>query len=166
MKNLIFWFFIGGILFILIYYGIQKLIKYFSKLEEQLKATSFKCLDGHVVRSKGESIIDNYLHKLGLAHKYENTIKIKGEKVKYDWYLTDYDIYIEYWGFFGKAYLKRKQEKIHLYKKGKLKLISVEDIMLADIYTNLEKELGKFIELGELKKYCPNCGNELDNRLF
>ncbi len=45
-------------------------------------------------------------------------------------------------------------------------MISVEDIMLADIYTNLEKELGKFIELGELKKYCPNCGNELDGRIF
>jgi len=37
-----------------------------------------------------------------LAHKYEKTIKIKGEKVKYDWHLTDHDIYIEYWGFFGK----------------------------------------------------------------
>jgi len=165
MENLLFWFIIGGIVFILVYYGIQKLIKYFSKPEEQLKATSFKCLDGHVVRSKGELIIDNYLHKLGLAHKYEKTIKIKGEKVKYDWYLTDHDIYIEYWGFFGKDYLKRKQEKIHLYKKGKLKLISVEDIMFADIYSNLEKELGKFIDLDGLKKYCPNCGNELDGRI-
>jgi len=102
---------------------------------------------------------------LGLAHKYEKTIKIKGEKVKYDWYLTDHDIYIEYWGFFGKEYLKRKQEKIHLYKRGKLKLVSVEDIMLADIYNNLEKELGKFIDLGGLRKYCPNCGNELDGRI-
>jgi len=45
-------------------------------------------------------------------------------------------------------------------------LISVEDIMLANIYSNLERELGKIIELGELKKYCPNCGNELDSRLF
>ena len=106
MENLLFWFIIGGIVFILVYYGIQKLIKYFSKSEAQLKATSFKCLDGHVVRSKGELIIDNYLHKLGLAHKYENTIKINGEKVKYDWYLMDHDIYIEYWGFFGKVYQK------------------------------------------------------------
>jgi len=103
---------------------------------------------------------------LGLAHKYEKTIKIKGEKVKYDWYLTDHDIYIEYWGFFGKKYLKRKQEKIYLYKRGKLKLVSVENIMFTDIYSNLEKELGKFIDLGGLKKYCPNCGNELDGRII
>jgi len=41
----------------------------------------------------------------------------------------------------------------------------VEDIMLADIYSNLEKELGKFIDLGGLKKYCPKCGNELDGRI-
>jgi len=41
MENLLFWFIIGGIVFIQVYYGIQKLIKYFSKPEEQLKATSF-----------------------------------------------------------------------------------------------------------------------------
>ncbi len=37
--------------------------------------------------------------------------------------------------------------------------------MFTDIYTNLEKELGKFIDLGELRKYCPNCGKELDGRI-
>jgi len=66
MENFLFWFIIGGIVFILVYYGVQKLIKYFSKPEEQLKATSFKYLDERVVRSKDELIIDNYLHKLGL----------------------------------------------------------------------------------------------------
>ena len=34
--------------------------------------------------------------------------------------------------------MKRKEEKLSLYRKGKLKLISIEDIMLKDIYTNLE----------------------------
>jgi len=29
----------------------------------------------------------------------------------------------------------------------------------------LETELGKFIDLGGLKKYCPKCGNELDGRI-
>jgi len=37
--------------------------------------------------------------------------------------------------------------------------------MLADIYSNLEKELGKFIDLGGLKKYCIYCGNELDGKI-
>ena len=38
--------------------------------------------------------------------------------------------------------------------------------MFTDIYSNLERELGKFIDLGGLRKYCPNCGNELDSRIF
>jgi len=41
----------------------------------------------------------------------------------------------------------------------------MENIMFTDIYTNLEKELGKFIDLGGLRKYYPNCGNELDGRI-
>ena len=35
--------------------------------------------------------------------------------------------------------MKRKEEKLRLYRKGNLELISIEDIMLKDIYSNLEK---------------------------
>ena len=61
--------------------------------------------------------------------------------------------------------MKRKEEKLRLYRKGKLKLISIEDIMLKDIYTNLESELNRFIKTDTIKRHCPNCGIELDNRL-
>ncbi len=131
------------------------------------RATSFKCLDGHIVKSKGELIIDNHLYRLGLAHEYENTIRVKGDPIKYDWYLPKYDVYIEYWGYYGKEYMKRKVEKLGLYRKGKLKLISIEDIMLKDIYSNLIGELTKIIKLDKSsnsKIHCPNCGKVLDNR--
>ena len=87
--------------------------------------------------------------------------------LKYDWYLPKYKTYIEYWGYYGKNYMKRKDEKLNLYRKGKLKLISIEDIMLKDIYSNLEKELNRFIKKDKIvsdKKHCPNCGIELDIR--
>ncbi|KKL78260.1 hypothetical protein LCGC14_2026630 [marine sediment metagenome] len=112
-------------------------------------------------------MIDNHLHRLGLEHEYENTIRVRGLPIKYDWYLPKYKTYIEYWGFYGKKYMKRKAEKLQLYRKGNLKLISIEDIMLKDIYTNLEKELNKTIKIKNLnveKKHCPNCGVELDKR--
>ncbi|KKM94348.1 hypothetical protein LCGC14_1199160 [marine sediment metagenome] len=112
-------------------------------------------------------MIDNHLHRLGFEHEYENTIRIRGHPLKYDWYLPKYKTYIEYWGFYGKKYMKRKAEKLQLYRKGNLKLISIEDIMLKDIYTNLEKELNKTIKIKNLnieKKHCPNCGVELDKR--
>ncbi len=63
--------------------------------------------------------------------------------------------------------MKRKKEKLDLYRKGKLNIISIEDIMLKDIYSNLENELAKNIKADNIisnKKYCPSCGVELDNR--
>ncbi|UCC19946.1 MAG: hypothetical protein JSV62_01315 [Promethearchaeota archaeon] len=131
------------------------------------RASSFKCLDGHIVKSKAELIIDNHLYRLGFEHIYENTIKIRGKPIKYDWYLPKFDIYIEYWGYFGKKYMKRKAEKLELYRKGKLKIISIEDIMLEDIYSYLENMVVKFIQ-SEIKifkiKHCNNCGIALDDR--
>jgi len=36
--------------------------------------------------------------------------------------------------------------------------------MLKDIYTNLEKELNRFLKKDAIKRHCPNCGIELDKR--
>jgi len=165
--------FVGIILvliFILIYYSAKKLIKKNKKSRKEDSTSKFKTLDGHIVRSKGELIIDNYLYILGFNHIYEKKIKILKNQVKCDWYLPDYDIYIEYWGFHGKKYLKRKKEKIKLYKKAKLKLISIENYMFSDIYTNLNKKIKRYINTKKLnypevlKRYCFNCGIALDNR--
>ena len=169
MSELLFFFIAGGILFLIIFIlffiGIKKLKKLLIKKGKIKRPTSFKCLDGHKVRSKGELIIDNHLHRLGIKHIYEDTIKVHGKPIKYDWYLPDHKVYMEYWGFYGKLYERRKQEKIRLYKKGNLSLISVEDIMLADIYPNLEKELNKYMKIeNTVSKFCPNCGEKLDER--
>lgn len=171
LSQLVVYFILGGIVFVLcfgiIYLIILKILKFRKQKYLPQRATSFKCLDDHIVKSKGELIIDNYLHHLGLNHEYENTIRIIGKSLKYDWYLPELDVYIEYWGYFGKDYMKRKEEKLDLYRKGKSKLISIEDIMLQDIYSNLETELAKYIEFNEktaVKKYCPNCGFKLDKR--
>lgn len=173
MSKILTFFVLGGVIFvvcfIVITWLILKIKKLLSKKYVPQVATSFKCLDGHIVQSKGELVIDNHLHRLGLDHEYENTIKVRGKSIKYDWYLPEYKTYIEYWGYFGKDYLKRKEEKLELYQKGKLKLISIEDIMLKDIYSNLEKELAKVIKMDKIsqeKKYCPNCGIELDKRIL
>jgi predicted nuclease of restriction endonuclease-like RecB superfamily len=163
-------FIIGGFVFVtcfaVAYWIVRRILKYFKRKYIPKIATSFKCLDGHVVRSKGELIIDNHLHRLGIEHEYENTIRVRGMPIKYDWYLPKIKIYIEYWGYFGKDYMKRKEEKLRLYRKGKLKLVSIEDIMVKDIYTNLEKELNKFMKKEAIKRHCPNCGVELDKRFY
>jgi len=155
------------IVFIIIYICIRKLLKTLKRPEKQEKILYFKCLDGHIVKSKGELIIDNYLFFLGLNHIYEKRVEVNGQTIICDWHLPEAQIYIEYWGYFGKAYIKRKKEKIKLYKKGKLKLISIENGMFKDIYTVLNDKLKKFIKLNKLNKiknFCPSCGIELDER--
>jgi predicted nuclease of restriction endonuclease-like RecB superfamily len=155
---------IAGIIFllilILIYFGIKK-YKNKSKFNKKTeKISTFRCLDGHLVKSKGELIIDNYLFFLGIQHIYEKVISLRGNKVKCDWYLPKYDIYIEYWGYYGKRYNKRKKEKLRLYQKENIKIIS----------TNINKMLKKYIKNYKEnywkaeKKYCYNCGKELDER--
>ncbi|MFX0042516.1 MAG: hypothetical protein ACFE8L_06360 [Candidatus Hodarchaeota archaeon] len=155
------------IIFIVIYIIIRRLLKNLRKPERQEKIVYYKCLDGHIVKSKGELIIDNYLFLLGLNHIYEKKVKVNGHTIKSDWYLPDAQIYIEYWGYFGKTYIRRKKEKIKLYERGKLELISIENGMFKDIYTVLNEKLKNFIKpntLNHLKSFCPSCGIELDER--
>ncbi len=172
METYLAYFFIGGIicvlLFIVFYYSIKKILEKWQRKYVPTRATKFKCMDGHVTRSKGEMIIDNALTYFNIKHEYEKEITIHGSPVKYDWFLSEYDVYMEYWGYFGKQYFNRKKEKLLLYKKGKLNLISIEDIMLENIYENLKNLLKKYMtsEKWEEKNfYCPNCGTRLDNRL-
>ncbi len=165
------WILIGGLIFgalaAVIYYLINLISKHIRDKYTPERATKFKCLDGHITQSRGELIIDNHLTRLNIEHEYEQTIQVRGHSIKYDWYLPEYDVYIEYWGYFGKDYMARKEEKINLYKKGNLNLISIEDVILEDIYTHLENQLRQYIPIEELKKrkqFCPNCGEQLDAR--
>ncbi|MFX1389093.1 MAG: hypothetical protein ACFE9Z_03405 [Promethearchaeota archaeon] len=171
MDNALWFFILGSIFFAfcfsIIYWLILKILKYWKNKYQLVKASYYTCLDGHVVKSRGELIIDNHLYRLGISHDYENKIKIKGKSLKYDWYLPDINVYLEYWGYFGKDYMKRKKEKLELYQKGNLNLISIEDIMLQNIYFNLETQLEKYVKISQtslIKKYCPDCGVLLDSR--
>ena len=123
-----------------------------NKSSQYIQVKKYTCLDGHVVKSKGEMIIDNYLYFLNIYHKYEKSIYINGSKIKYDWYLPKYNVYIEYWGYGGKTYEIRKRQKLRLYKKAKLNLISIENYMFYDIYSEFDRLLKKYIDIKRLKK--------------
>ncbi len=168
MNGTLIYILVGGVFFITIFiilsYIIKKLRRYLDRKYLPETATSFKCIDGHIVRSKAELIIDNFLYAHNITHEYERKIKVHGKPILSDWYLPEFEVYIEYWGFYGKDYMKRKEEKIRLYKKGKLKLISIEDIMFTNINENLEDLLKQYVKLNSSKKHCPNCGWTFDER--
>lgn len=147
-------------------------IRYLTKRRKNAQEfiSTYKCLDGDIVKSRGELIIDNLLTELWIEHIYEKVIYIKGNKIKCDWYLPNFEIYIEYWGLEGdKDYLKRKNQKIKLYNKGNLKLISIENADFKDIYKNFKEKFKKFdlnLDPHISNRHCPNCGAELDSRFL
>lgn len=104
-------------------------------MQEQIPRSK-KCVDGDLVRSIGEILIDNWLHSNNIKHQVEQKIPIP--QLKYcDWYLPDYDTYIEFWGDIHTKYPEARRVKERLYQKNKLKLVSIE---IADI-DNLDEIL-------------------------
>lgn len=83
--------------------------------------------DGHMVRSKAEMLIDNWLYMAEIVHAYERKLPIE-EDVYCDFYIPTGKVYIEYWGYENDPkYLARKKKKIELYNKYGFNLIELQD---------------------------------------
>jgi len=125
---------------------------------------AYICDDGHKVRSLSELVIDNALSKYNIKHNYEDYISKKSDepKFKYDFYLPDYDVYIEFFGFSGRNYFRNKKIKENFYKQKNLKLIVFEPKDLAEINKSLREKL--IIKKFDKNKFCPRCGCNLDER--
>ncbi|MBQ3589828.1 MAG: hypothetical protein II980_05185 [Clostridia bacterium] len=107
----------------------------------------YVCKDGHVVKSKSERDIDNYLFEHKIAHAYEKALPINGEIFKPDFYLNDLDVYIEHWGYdeSNKEYTARKDYKIPKYKEKGITLIcTYEATDMQDVETSLQIKLESY----------------------
>lgn len=94
----------------------------------------FRATDGHLVRSRAEMLIDNWLYMQGLVHAVERKLPIE-EDVYCDFYLPTGKVYIEYWGLENDPkYAARKTEKQAIYKRYGLNLVELvdDDIMSLD----------------------------------
>ena len=83
--------------------------------------------DGTVVQSDGERIIADELARLGIAFRYDNRFRIiKGYAIRPDFYLPEFDLYIEYWGMENNLdYQVGMLEKKKLYQQAGKRLISL-----------------------------------------
>ena len=114
----------------------------------------YKCKDGHIVKSKSEREIDNYLFDHGIAHAYEKTISIDSNKehdLHPDFYLPNYmnsgkDVYIEHWGFNSnnRDYTKSKKYKIGKYQEMGLTIVSTNEKDMNDPEASLDRKLNHF----------------------
>lgn len=93
--------------------------------------------DGHLVRSRAEVMIDDWLYATArLPHAYERRVPIE-EDLYCDFYLPERRVYVEYWGMENDTqYLARKDKKLALYKKYALNLVELTDehVMNLDDY--------------------------------
>lgn len=103
--------------------------------------------DGHMVRSQGEIIIDNWLYEHRIVHSYERLVPIE-EQMRCDFYLPEIGecgVYVEYWGMESNSqYKQRKQNKIKLYKANGLALIEIHAKDIGNLDDVLQPELIKF----------------------
>ncbi|MBE6534680.1 MAG: hypothetical protein E7678_06935 [Ruminococcaceae bacterium] len=77
----------------------------------------FKCLDGDIVKSKAERDIDNFFSHHKIKHIYEEeyyNVK-RQQKTHPDFFLPEYNLYIEYFGMNTPEYNKIKAWKMDLY---------------------------------------------------
>ena len=103
-----------------------------------------RATDGHMVRSKAEMLIDNWLYMAEIVHAYERKLPIE-EEVYCDFYIPTGKIYIEFWGLENDPkYAKRKETKKAIYKKYNFKLIELTDNEVFNLDDILPRELLKF----------------------
>lgn len=110
---------------------------------------TYRSEDGHLLKSKSELIIDNYLFQQKILHAYEKVIIDKNNPqidITCDFYLPDYNIYIEFWGIKDNTDYKSKRAfKEKIYISNNLNKIDIEQKHIElgiDYY--LEKELLKY----------------------
>ncbi|HYE76754.1 MAG TPA: glycerol kinase, partial [bacterium] len=83
--------------------------------------------DGHLVRSRAELLIDNWLYQKGIVHAYERRVPVD-EEMYCDFFIPiGAKVYIECWGLNDAKYAARKEKKKRLYKKYEKKLIEIDE---------------------------------------
>jgi hypothetical protein len=95
------------------------------KPNKQLFSFKLRCNDGHVADSISERTIDNWFFDIGLKH--EKNKQYPKSKMTCDFWLKDYDIWIEYFGLSGAslAYDSTIELKQEVARKNGLKLVSI-----------------------------------------
>ena len=96
------------------------------EMQVELKKT-IQAADGTVVQSDGERIIAEELARLDLEYRYDNRFRIiKGYAVRPDFYLPEFDLYIEYWGMEDNLdYRIGMLEKKKLYQQAGKRVLSL-----------------------------------------
>jgi hypothetical protein len=105
---------------------------------------TYRATDGHMVRSRGEMLIDNWLYMQGIVHAYERRLPIE-QDVLCDFYLPSGKVYIEYWGMESDdRYAQRMAQKQQIYRESGLNLVELTDNDIQNLDDVLPRELIRY----------------------
>ena len=111
-------------------------------------AKQLRTTDDVAVQSRGEKRIGDWLLQKKIEYVYDERYRIAGDvSIRPDFYLPEFDLYIEYWGMQEQDYLARKSEKKFLYQRAGKKLISLDWRDLENSEAILEEKLSRYIRL-------------------
>lgn len=105
--------------------------------------------NGTVVQPDGERIIACELAAMGIAFRYDNRFRIiKGYAIRPDFYLPEFDLYVEYWGMEGNLdYQIGMREKKKLYQQAGKKLVSLHAHEKPRLREALREKLGLHVRV-------------------
>jgi hypothetical protein len=134
-------------------------------------------LQGEQVKSRAEQRIADYFTKKGIRYVYEkgaqtNALILKRTFAHPDFYLPDYNVYVEYWGLVStsREYQRNMKWKMAQYHKNGIKFISIypknmenlDWVFRAKFKTTVGFEFprpsGNSQRTG---RYCSNCGTPI-----
>ena len=105
---------------------------------------TIRAFDGHMVRSRGEAMIDALLYERRIVHAYERLVPVE-QKMYCDFYLPEYDLYIEFWGLEeNPKYKARKEKKLETYRQNELRLVEIKNEHIDNLEDYLMGQLVKF----------------------
>ena len=103
---------------------------------------------GTLVQSEGERRIAQFLHGHNIDFRYDERFRIiEGYAVRPDFYLPEFDIYIEYWGMDTTDYKIGMLKKLKLYQQQGKRLISLYRKDFSHLESLLEEKLAHYIRL-------------------
>lgn len=104
--------------------------------------------DGTAVQSRGEKRIADYLSGKRIAYLYDERYRMAGDvRIRPDFYLPEFDLYIEYWGMDTPEYTENMRKKLFLYQRAGKKLISLSFRDFDRLESILDEKLSRYIRL-------------------
>ena len=111
-------------------------------------AKKLRTVDAVAVQSKGEKLIGDWLVKNAVAYEYDERMTVAGDTwIRPDFYLPEFDVYIEYWGMDTPEYIDNMKRKRILYQREGKKLISLYPKDLPDLENLLRLKLSRYVRL-------------------